>query len=218
MVLLALLVLQHESFRARPLALPAPRHGPRWAAGVALVLAAVVVQIALGGWVSTNYAVLACQGFPTCNGQWWPAMDAGHGFTLLRHLGQTGGGEALSFDALVAIHMAHRLFAVVVVAAVIALVVALWRSGDGDARRVAWLLAGLLAWQLASGLSNVVLGWPIVAALAHSAGAAGLVGVLTSLWARVHAAQAPGLLRAPAGARAIPGAGTAAPAGHTPAS
>ena len=186
MVLLALLVLQHESFRARPLALARQPRAPRW---VAAVLAAVVLQIALGGWVSTNYAVLACQGFPACNGQWWPAMDADQGFTLLRHLGQTGQGGALSFDALVAIHMAHRLFALVVVLALGALVRALWRSGEPSARRYALALAGLLLWQLASGLSNVVLGWPIVAALAHSAGAAGLVAVTTSLWARLHAGR-----------------------------
>lgn len=182
MVLLALLVLQHESFRARPLALLRPRLAPGW---VAAALAVVVVQIALGGWVSTNYAVLACQGFPACNGQWWPQMNAAEGFTLLRHLGQTGQGVALPFDALVAIHMAHRLFAVVVVVALVGLAVALRRSADATARRYALALAGLLLWQLASGLSNVVLGWPIAAALAHSAGAALLVAVLTSLWARL---------------------------------
>ncbi len=198
MVLLALLVLQHESFRARPLLQARPRLAPAWVAGALVV---VVVQIALGGWVSTNYAVLACQGFPACNGQWWPQMDAAHGFTLLRHLGQTGQGGALPFDALVAIHMVHRLFAVVVVLALVALGVALRRSADASARRYGLALAGLLLWQLASGLSNVVLGWPIAAALAHSAGAAGLVAVLTSLWAR---------LRAP------PGVTVPAPAGRRP--
>ena len=187
LVLLALLVLQHESFRARPMPLPRLRHAPRWVAGVLVV---VVMQIALGGWVSTNYAVLACQGFPACNGQWWPAMDAAHGFTILRQLGQTAQGDALSLPALVAIHMAHRLFAVVVVLAVVGLVLALRRTGDAAARHHALLLTGLLAWQLVSGLSNVVLGWPIVAALAHSVGAAGLVVVLTGLWARLRAGQA----------------------------
>jgi cytochrome c oxidase assembly protein subunit 15 len=214
LVLLALLVLQHESFRARPMALPARRPGAK---GVALVLAAVVLQIALGGWVSTNYAVLACQGFPQCNGQWWPAMDPAHGFTLLRHLGQTGGGQALPFDALVAIHMAHRLFAVAVVLLLGGLVLALRRSGDVSARRYAGLLTALLLWQLASGLSNVVLGWPIVAALAHSAGAAGLVGVLTSLWARLRAAQATAGLARAAGTAAEPAPGVVA-ARHNPAS
>ena len=214
LVLLALLVLQHESFRARPMALPAGRPG---AAGVALVLAAVVLQIALGGWVSTNYAVLACQGFPQCNGQWWPAMDPAHGFTLLRHLGQTGGGQALPFDALVAIHMAHRLFAVAVVLLLGSLVLALRRSGDVSARRYAGLLTALLLWQLASGLSNVVLGWPIVAALAHSAGAAGLVGVLTSLWARLRAARVTAGAPRDAATAAESTPGVAA-ARHTPAS
>jgi heme a synthase len=201
MVLLALLVLQHESFRARPLPQARQRLAPGW---VAAALAVVVVQIALGGWVSTNYAVLACQGFPACNGQWWPQMDAAHGFTLLRHLGQTAQGGALAFDALVAIHMAHRLFAVVVVLVLVALAVALRRSGDDAARRYGLVLAGVLLWQLASGLSNVVLGWPIAAALAHSAGAAVLVAVLTSLWAR---------LRQPAGMTAL-AAPPSAPATH----
>ena len=182
MVLLALLVLQRESFRDQALA-PAPGHPPPRA--VALVGALVLVQIALGGWVSTNYAVLACQGVPTCNGHWWPAVDLAGGFTLLRPLGQDGVGGYLRFDALVAIHLVHRLGAVVVLAALVWLSARLWRSGRPALRQYAALLGALLAWQAASGLSNVVLGWPIGAALAHSAGAAALVGTLVSLWARL---------------------------------
>ena len=189
LVLLALLVLQHESFANRPLA---PQHAPavqRWALPVLVV---VGLQIALGGWVSTNYAVLACTGFPTCNGQWWPAMDVAHGFTILRELGRAGHGGYLPFEALVAVHMAHRLFALVAVLALVGLAARLWRLGDGTSRAFARALIGLLLWQVASGLSNIVLGWPIVAALAHSAGAAALVGVLVSLWARARAgARAP---------------------------
>ena len=191
MVLLALLVLQHESFRNRPMALRPSLAGGRQArVWVGATLAVLVMQIALGGWVSTNYAVLACTGFPTCNGQWWPAMDVGHGFTLLRELGRAGHGGFLPFDALVAIHMAHRLFAVVAVLALAALAGWLWRQRQPAARRYAWAVLGLMAWQVASGLSNVVLGWPIAAALAHSGGAAALVGVLTSLWVRVAATSA----------------------------
>ncbi len=189
LVLLALLVVQHESFANRPLAPQPARAVQRWAVPV---LAAVGLQIALGGWVSTNYAVLACTGFPTCNGQWWPTMDAAHGFTILRELGRAGHGGYLPFEALVAVHMAHRLFALVAVLALAGLMACLWRLGDGTARGYARLLAGLLLWQVASGLSNIVLGWPIAAALAHSAGAAALVGVLVSLFARARAgAQAP---------------------------
>jgi cytochrome c oxidase assembly protein subunit 15 len=180
LLLLLLLVMQHESFRDRPIAARSAR--PR--AAVAGVLGLVLVQAALGGWVSSNYAVLACSGFPTCNGQWWPAMDAGHGFTVLRELGRAGHGGFLPFDALVAIHMAHRLFAVVAAAAVLGLAWVLWQQREAVARRFAIALAALLAWQVASGLSNIVLGWPIAAALGHSAGAAALVGVLGALWAR----------------------------------
>ena len=186
MLLLALLVLQHESFANRPLQRLRWQRAPAW---VLALLALISLQIALGGWVSTNYAVLACSGLPTCNGQWWPAMDFGHGFTLLRELGRAGHGGYLPFEALVAIHMAHRLLALAVVAATLALAWRLWREPAVTARRYALGLLGLLTWQLASGLSNVVLGWPIIAALAHSAGAAALVGLLTSLWARARAAQ-----------------------------
>ena len=180
LLLLALLVLQHESFKQRPLSAPVLSRRL-----VALVLAVVVVQVALGGWVSTNYAVLACSGFPSCNGQWWPAMDAAHGFTLLRELGRAGHGGYLSFDALVAIHWVHRVFALVATLALLVLVRRLWRSAAAVPRRFALALLALLLVQLASGLSNVVLGWPMLGALAHSAGAAALVGTLTALWARL---------------------------------
>ena len=185
LALLALLVVQHETWRGRTLALSRALHAGAWA-----VAALLVVQIALGGWVSTNYAVLACQGFPTCNGSWWPPMQWAEGFTVLRELGRAGHGGYLGADALVAIHMAHRLFALVLVVAVVALALALWRSGGVTQRRYALAWAVLLGTQVASGLSNVVLGWPLVAALGHSAGAASMVALATSLLARSHAARA----------------------------
>jgi heme a synthase len=156
---------------------------PAWARWLLLaVLALLVLQIALGAWVSSNYAVLACSGFPQCNGAWWPDMDFGHGFTLRRELGRAGDGDFLPFQALVAIHMVHRLFAVVACLALLALAHGLWhRLGQ---RRAAVAVLALTLLQVASGLSNVVLGWPLAAALAHSAGAAALVGVLSSLLAR----------------------------------
>jgi cytochrome c oxidase assembly protein subunit 15 len=90
----------------------------------------------------------------------------------------------LPFEALVAIHMAHRLFAVVATLATLVLSWALWRQLEPTMQRFGAALAMLLLAQLASGLSNVVLGWPLVAALAHSAGAAALVLVMTLLLAR----------------------------------
>ncbi len=177
MLLLALLVVQHQALHARPMQWPRAAKRLLWAASALLVL-----QIALGAWVSSNYAVLACSGFPTCNGAWWPDMDLAEGFTLKRELGRAGDGSFLSVEALVAIHMVHRLFAVVVTLVLLALVHVLWhRMGR---RRAAAALLGLTLLQLASGLSNVVLGWPLVAAIGHSAGAAALVAVLSALLAR----------------------------------
>ncbi len=144
----------------------------RWALWLAAL--ALLLQIALGGWVSTNYAVLACTGFPQCNGQWWPAMNWPEGFTFARELGQRADGQPIAMTALVAIQWTHRLFAVAFVAAMGWLVARLWRRGDAPRRR-AVIIGGLVVVQLLTGLSNVVLGWPLVAALAHTAGAAALV-------------------------------------------
>lgn len=184
LLLLVLLAAQHVSFSPRPLVLaPSLR---RWLALAALLL---FVQITLGGWVSTNYAVLACSDFPLCNGAWWPKMDFSAGFSVLRPLGQGAGGGFLTFEALVAIHMAHRLFAIAAVAALLALAWALWRAGGQVSRRFASGIAALTALQLATGLSNIVLDWPIGAALLHSAGAAALVLLLALLWMRARQAR-----------------------------
>ena len=137
----------------------------------------VWLQAALGGWVSTNYAVLACSDFPACQGSWWPAMDFRQGFELWRELGMTGSGEHIGFAALTAIHYAHRLAAYVVLAVLGLLAWQLWRV---DAlRRHTRLVGALAVWQLASGVSNVLFDWPLLVAVAHTGGAAGLVVVLT---------------------------------------
>jgi cytochrome c oxidase assembly protein subunit 15 len=149
--------------------------------GVWLLLAATFVllwlQIALGGWVSTNYAVLACSEFPACQGSFWPAMDFREGFTFWRALGAGLDGDNISFQALTAIHYVHRLAAYVVFAALLALA---WQLRRIPAMRAygSWV-GGLALWQFATGLSNVVLGWPLVAAVSHTGGAAALVVALT---------------------------------------
>ena len=72
-------------------------------------LVVVFLQIALGGWVSSNYAALACADFPTCKGVWIPVMDFNHAFHFTRELGKTAQGDLLSLDALTAIHWTHRV-------------------------------------------------------------------------------------------------------------
>ncbi len=138
------------------------------------------LQIALGGWVSTNYAVLACTDFPGCQNSLWPAMDFRQGFTLWRELGAGhAAGESISFQALTAIHYAHRLAAYLVLTALLALALSLHRM-PGLRRQARWL-AGLSLLQAATGLSSVVLGWPLLAAIMHTGGAAALVLLLTAI-------------------------------------
>ncbi|MGN1056329.1 MAG: heme A synthase [Comamonas sp.] len=136
-------------------------------------------QVALGGWVSTNYAVLACTDFPSCQGSFWPNMDFAQAFEIWRPLGLLSDGSHISFAALTAIHYAHRLLAYVVIVTVVAVA---WRMRQHPALHIQgkWLL-GLMGLQFLTGLSNVVLDWPLIAAVLHTGGAAALVTVMT--WA-----------------------------------
>ena len=177
--LLALLAVQAEVYGPKTLSL-----SPGLRAGLFAVAAIAIAQIALGGWVSTNYAVLACRDFPTCQGSWWPDMDFSDGFVLVRPLGTSGDGGFLPFPALTAIHMAHRLGAYVVLPSIALLAWRLLVAGGIEARPWVYALAAIVVWQLASGLANVLLGWPLLAAVAHTAGGAVLVVVLTVLLKR----------------------------------
>jgi len=177
--LLALLCAQAVRQRQAWQAEPVEQLPPGLRLGLWLTAALVVLQVTLGGWVSTNYAVLACRDFPVCQGSWWPEMNFAQGFEIWRALGHTGAGTPIDFSALTAIHYVHRLAAYAVLSALGLLAWQLQRAGvlRVQARWIA-VLAGL---QLVTGLSNVVMGWPLVAAVAHTGGAAALVGVLT--WA-----------------------------------
>jgi cytochrome c oxidase assembly protein subunit 15 len=198
LVLLALLAVQSQIYRRAPLTVPPGLYA------AALALAAIsVLQIALGGWVSTNYAVLACRDFPTCQGHWWPPMDFDHGYTLLRGLGAGKDGGYLPFAALTAIHYMHRLGAYVVLAAMALFAWRLHATGDPALRRWAWGVAAVGAWQLASGVGNVVLDWPLIGALAHTAGAAAWVVLLATLITRAQQARRAQAHREPS-ARGVP--------------
>jgi heme a synthase len=147
---------------------PAPEmRAVRFLSGLAL--AAVAIQTALGGWVSANYAALACPELPRCPGP----MDFANAFHVVRELGQTADGGLLSLDALRAIHWTHRLFANV------ALVAALFAAFR--AWRVERRLAVLVCLQFALGVANVAFGLPLPLAAAHNAGAALLLLALVVL-------------------------------------
>jgi cytochrome c oxidase assembly protein subunit 15 len=134
----------------------------------ALALLAVAAQIALGGWVSANYAALACLDLPLCRGELAPPMDFANAFHVVRELGQTAQGELLTHEALTAIHWTHRMFALVVLA------VTGWAALK--ARRILGTVSSeillLLAVQFSLGIANVAFSLPLPLAAAHNAGAA----------------------------------------------
>lgn len=166
-------------------AIEPPARSWRGAAWLGLLL--LFLQIALGGWVSTNYAVLACADFPLCNGQWVPPMDFAQGFHLWRSLGFSGDGEIISQDALVAIHWTHRAFAVLVVLYLAWLGLKLRRFA-ALRQPAQWLLI-MTAVQFLTGLSNVVLKWPLAIAIAHNGGAALMMLILVVINYRLQSSR-----------------------------
>ena len=158
--------------------------------GKLLALAAVVLsmQVFLGAWVSTNYAVLACPDFPTCMGSLWPDTAWQEGFSLWRPLGLNTQGEFISPVALQTIHWAHRVFAVCVLLVLGALGITALKVSNPALIGISYfakLLLALLTLQLITGISNVIFQWPLAAALIHTAGSAALVFCLVRLsqWA-----------------------------------
>ena len=138
-----------------------------WAVAALVVL---IMQIALGGWTSTNYAALACPDFPACQGKLWPPMDFGEAFVLWRGLGVDYEGGVLDGPARTAIHMTHRIGAAVTAAVLLALALPALRANT--TRAAARALLALLFIQLSLGIANVVFNLPLMVAVAHNGVAA----------------------------------------------
>lgn len=159
----------------------ARRVGPSGYAAFALL--ALMAQIYLGGWTSSNYAALACPDFPTCHQAWWPEADFAEAFVLWRGLDQNYEYGVLESPARTAIHLTHRLGALVLTLILGGLMWRLWRS-EG-LRTWAGGLAVLLTAQLTIGITTVLFGLPLWLATAHNAGAAALVIFLAALNSRL---------------------------------
>jgi cytochrome c oxidase assembly protein subunit 15 len=150
-------------------------------------LAALVLQIALGGWTSSNYAATACPDFPRCQNSWWPGTDFRDAFVIWRGLGINYEGGVLDHPARIAIHLAHRLGALVATLVLLLASYRVFRSASGrtERRATAMVLAAVLL-QLLIGVSMVLRGFPLWLATAHNAGAALLllaaVNLIYSLW------------------------------------
>jgi cytochrome c oxidase assembly protein subunit 15 len=162
----------------------------RMALAIGMLL--LVGQISLGAWVSANYAAVACPDFPTCQEQLWPPMDFKEGFNLTQEIGPNYLGGALHYDARVAIHMSHRMGAVLVTIAIIAGLILVWRATRSAAiRRLAVLTGTLLALQIGLGITNVVALLPLSVAVAHNAVAvlllASMLWLLYRIWTARHA-------------------------------
>jgi heme a synthase len=154
----------------------------------ALAFVVLAAQITLGGWVSTNYAALACADLPTCRGAWIPDMDIRNGFHVIRELGVDADGDTLAIEALTAIHWVHRVGAVIAALVIGALGFALRRSGY---RRLGGALLGVLTLQFLLGLANVWFSLPLPVAAAHNGGAAALVILMVLINYRVRANALP---------------------------
>jgi cytochrome c oxidase assembly protein subunit 15 len=159
----------------------------RWLTIVGLVV--VVVQIALGGWTSSNYAALACADLPTCHNEWVPPMDFSAGFNIFQHIGPNYLGGQMDNQARTAIHFSHRIGAVATVFVLLSLSICLFIIRDKAARYMAAVVCAILSLQVALGLSNVFFALPLPVAVAHNAVGAVLLLVMVTLNHRVFTAQ-----------------------------
>lgn len=153
-----------------------------------LALIAVIIQIALGGWVSSNYAALACPDFPKCLNQWLPPTDFKAGFGDWQDIGPNYLGGQLDNHARTAIHFAHRLGAIVVSITVLFAAFKLWSVGEAKVMAWSYWLLAVLALQLSLGIANIVLSLPLTIAVAHNAGGALLLLTMITL---VHRSYGP---------------------------
>jgi len=149
--------------------------------GIAVIaMIAVIVQIALGGWVSSNYAALACPDFPLCQNSLWPEAYFAKGFNIWQEIGPNYLGGLLESKARVAIHLTHRIGALVVLALSLYFAWRLWRTDFALARQLTIVLLVVLTSQITLGVLNVVMSLPLWIAVAHNAvGAILLITMVT---------------------------------------
>jgi cytochrome c oxidase assembly protein subunit 15 len=143
----------------------------------------VILQIALGGWLTSNYAGVACPDLPTCQNEWLPAMDFATGFNLTQHIGPNYLGGNLDNQARIAIHFSHRVGAIITTIAVLLLSFSMLRQQSSRIVKLAKVLIAVLCLQVVLGLSNVYFNFPISVAVAHNIiGATLLITMVTVLY------------------------------------
>ncbi|MEJ2115960.1 MAG: COX15/CtaA family protein, partial [Gammaproteobacteria bacterium] len=150
---------------------------------IVLGLVLLIGQIILGGWTSSNYAALACADFPTCQGEWWPETEFKEGCVFWRGLGQDYEFGVLDNPARTAIHLSHRMFAIVVAVFWLALLlkIILRANSSSNMRQLGGITLIFLCVQIALGISNIVMQLPISIAVMHNGGAALLLLCVVTL-------------------------------------
>lgn len=148
-------------------------------------LVIVFLQIALGGWTTSNYAAVACPDLPTCQSEWWPAMDFLRGFDIFQEVGPSYLGGQMENEARMAIHMTHRLGAIVTTAYLVFLFLKLLSVSVLQSTRMGIILMAVLLVQVALGLSNIIYHFPLIIAVLHNGVGAVLLLVLVTINHRV---------------------------------
>ena len=141
----------------------------------------VVIQISLGGWTSANYAALVCPDFPRCQGVWWPVMDFKEGFVFWRGLGIDYEGGVLPGNARIAIHVTHRIGAVLTVLIISAVAIRAVNDSNKRMTRLGTIILLILITQVGLGIANVLMRLPLPLAVAHNGVAALLLLCLVTL-------------------------------------
>jgi len=158
--------------------------------GLALAgLLIVFLQIALGGWTTSNYAAVACPDLPTCQTQWWPEMDFAKGFDIFQEIGPNYLGGQMENEARIAIHMAHRIGAIITTLYLLFLFVQLLKLELAVAARLGHIMVAVLLLQVVLGLSNIFFHFPLAVAVLHNGVGAILLLVLVTLNHRVLTVQ-----------------------------
>lgn len=149
-----------------------------WAV-IGLIL--VVVQVFLGAWTASNYAALACPDFPTCQGEWWPEMNLQAGFNFFQSIGPNYLGGVMDSESRVAIHMIHRVGALLLTSYLLLMSWRLWRDSVRSVKAAILLVLAALTVQVTLGIVNVLWLIPLPVAVAHNAGGAVLLMTMVYL-------------------------------------
>jgi cytochrome c oxidase assembly protein subunit 15 len=164
------------------------RYQPLAMAGLLVVIA----QIALGGWTTSNYAAVACPDLPTCQAQWIPAMDLASGFNIFQSIGPNYLGGVMTNEARVAIHMSHRIGAIITLLYIGWMSLAMLRSGSVLLEGLGKITALVLVLQFCLGLGNIFFKFPLLVTVSHNAVGALLLLTLVTLNFRLITAREPG--------------------------